>query len=415
MKVTPKPKNIPIDTLVIIGNGFDSWQGLKTGYSAFRDYYLAHRDGILRSLGICERVIRRGDGPDIVLSDVELIYGDPFAPGELADNFWGKFEASLAHIDGERLNLFFGKDQEGLQEMRRSIRDAKRILTRAFCDWIASVPVDARDAGFRFGRNCLFLNFNYTDTLRKRFHVGPMQELHIHGEATDPESVIFGHSSHPQLPEPMLHDFGGRFRGLYYVDQVLYETDKHVMDNINELCVFLAAHGTMPQDIQNIYVLGHSMSPVDLEYFCFLADATRCGPRKFKADEADTVGDPAEDLDLRLKYTIGRAGGSIREDDVDIGMYHAVWRQFDREQTRRSEAFEQDFETLLKQTFLPDDPARTPAAPPPQRTSAAQWHISCFRSEDRIYAQAVMKELGCSNYRLCNTIDEALEPFKIQK
>ena len=95
MKVVPRQKKVPIDTLVIIGNGFDSWQGLGTSYYAFRDYYLTNRDVILRSLGIRKRVIRCSDGPDIALSDVELIYGDPFAPKELLDNFWGFFESSL--------------------------------------------------------------------------------------------------------------------------------------------------------------------------------------------------------------------------------------------------------------------------------------------------------------------------------
>lgn len=88
MKVQPKRKNVSIDTLVVIGNGFDRWQGLNTSYFAFRDYYLAHRDRIMRSLGIRKKVIRCSSGPDIVLSDVELIYGDPFAPKELADDFW---------------------------------------------------------------------------------------------------------------------------------------------------------------------------------------------------------------------------------------------------------------------------------------------------------------------------------------
>lgn len=406
---------MPIDSLVIIGNGFDSWQGLRTSYFAFRDYYLAHRDGILRKLGIRKKVIRCGSGPDIVLSDVELIYGDPFAPGELADNFWGFFESALDKIDGDRLNLFFGKDKAGLREMRKSIRDAKRILTRAFCDWIASIPVDARDAGFRFGSNCLFINFNYTDTLQKRFYVKPYRELHIHGEASDPKSVVFGHSTHPQLPETMLHDFGGRFRGLYYVDQVLYETDKHVLENIDYLCAFLALHGASPQGIRNIYVLGHSMSPVDLEYFCFLADATRCGPPKFRAEDADTVGDPLEDLDLRLKYTIARTGGSISDEDADPETVQAIWRQSTREQEQRSERFLDDFGKMLKRAAKMNGTSNATVPPSTPRATDAQWHISCFRKEDRIYAEAVMKELDCPNYRLYDTIDEALLPFKIQK
>lgn len=39
-----------IDTLFIIGNGFDIWQGLHTDYFQFRDYYIEHRDEILNNL-----------------------------------------------------------------------------------------------------------------------------------------------------------------------------------------------------------------------------------------------------------------------------------------------------------------------------------------------------------------------------
>ena len=31
-----------IDTLIIIGNGFDIWQGISTSYDDFEKYYIAH-------------------------------------------------------------------------------------------------------------------------------------------------------------------------------------------------------------------------------------------------------------------------------------------------------------------------------------------------------------------------------------
>ena len=43
----PKYRN-----LVIIGNGFDRWQGLPTAYDEFRKYYSAHLDETMNDLGI---------------------------------------------------------------------------------------------------------------------------------------------------------------------------------------------------------------------------------------------------------------------------------------------------------------------------------------------------------------------------
>lgn len=43
-----------------------------------------------------------------------MIYGDPFNPEELDNEFWNNFEMSLDKLDSEQINLFFGKDRTGL-------------------------------------------------------------------------------------------------------------------------------------------------------------------------------------------------------------------------------------------------------------------------------------------------------------
>lgn len=45
-----------IDTLIVIGNGFDRWQGLNTSYADFHRYYLEHRDEILKKLHIKKHI-----------------------------------------------------------------------------------------------------------------------------------------------------------------------------------------------------------------------------------------------------------------------------------------------------------------------------------------------------------------------
>lgn len=59
MKVTrtqklSHPERVKADTIFIIGNGFDRWQGLNTSYADFHAYYLRHRDEILKNWG-CHR------------------------------------------------------------------------------------------------------------------------------------------------------------------------------------------------------------------------------------------------------------------------------------------------------------------------------------------------------------------------
>lgn len=395
-KAIPKPTKI--DTIVVIGNGFDRWQGLNTSYSDFQNYYLKHRDTILKKLRIKKYVFEDVDGTAAECTDAELIYGDPFEPGDLDSDFWNNFEKSLADIDAERLNLFFGKEKSDLKKMEKSVRNAKKILTEAFCGWIASIKIDQKDAGFHFGDNCVFINFNYTDTLQKRFGVDDAKEFHIHGEATDKKSIIFGHNKHPQEPEYMLARLGGRFRGLYYIDKVLYETDKHCQDNIQLLCMFLAMHGVMCEDVKDIYVLGQSMSPVDIEYFDFLVRSSKIASEK----EDDTNDEPDEmaDLDGRMQYVIDKVGYGRETSEEAI---NATVRKMQQEQQARNEEFQKQFMKMIGK------PSKHPIQKSvSQRLQDAKWHISFFGDKDREWKEIVMRELGCTNYQLYPSIDECI-------
>ena len=41
-------KRVKVDTLVLIGNGFDIWQGLNTSFRSFEKYYEEHLEEVLR-------------------------------------------------------------------------------------------------------------------------------------------------------------------------------------------------------------------------------------------------------------------------------------------------------------------------------------------------------------------------------
>lgn len=148
--------------------------------------------------------------------------------------------------------------------------------------------IEEKNSGFRFPDDCFIINFNYTDTLEKRFGVKFKNDFHIHGVATDPESIVVGHSTHPEEPfkelierkimEPLDPTKGlPRIDGLYAVEDALYRTDKHTADRIDALCVALMKNGVHIEDIENIYVLGHSFAEADMPYFEFINAVTRCG------------------------------------------------------------------------------------------------------------------------------------------
>lgn len=406
-KKKPTERPPKIDTIEIIGNGFDRWQGLNTSYADFQTYYHEHLDEILKKLHIKKNKYISPDGTVEEWSDVELIYGDPFDPDELDNEFWNNFENSLADIDAEQINLFFGKERSDLKDMRRSLRNAKRILTEAFCGWIATISITEENAGYQFGDNCVFINFNYTDTLRKRFGVNEMKEFHIHGDATDKKSIVFGHNRHPQEPEPMLATMGGRFLGLHFVDEILYETDKHCQDNIQILCWFLAMNGVMCEEIEDIYVLGQSMSPVDIEYFDFLMRSSKVPPVDNAEEESDVLEteDKLDELVQRMQFVIDEIGYHNTANETAA---NAMERRRQREQNVRNQQYKKEFLKMLgKPTKKELDSVKV--AP---RTEDAKWHISYYGDTDKKWKEIVMKELGCTNYQLYPSIDECISKWR---
>lgn len=403
---------IPKDTLIIIGNGFDIWQGLSTSYAQFQAYYLAHRDAILKKHHIKKHTIVEQDGTSYQITDVELIYGNPFDPSELDDTFWGTFEASLSNVDAERINLFFGKEKNDLRSMQRSIKNASRILKEAFCGWIASIVIERQETSYHFGENCLFINFNYTDTLLKRFQIDPTDEFHIHGEALDKESIIFGHSDHPQLPTEELARFGGRFRGLYLIEKLLYETDKHTHENLFMLSMFLATHGASNENIKDIYVLGHSMSPPDLEYFTFLVDATLINEQVESKEELEKSADfdPTEELNTRINYAIQHYGYKYVAEQADPRQDQVMAQRLKQEQDVQQARMEKEFFRIMRMRRSRRRKEKFSSIHE-LRTEDAMWHLSYYGDSDKKWKETVLRELGCKRYELLPTIDACLEEF----
>jgi len=412
-KIKDKTHGITPTNLIILGNGFDLWQGLDTSYNSFRKYYEEHIDEILKSLRLKKHMVKEPLGRKYKCTDVEMIYGNPFNPCSLDEKFWHSFELSLDEIDSERVNFYYGKKKRQLYKMQTALENAQAILRRAFSDWIQSIQIDERDSGYLFGEDCYCINFNYTDTLAKRF--GNPDTCFIHGCAGDGEDIVFGHVSHPQRATQELVQFGGRFLGLYLVEEMLYETDKHTFENLQFMRIDMANRVRLDQ-IKDIYVLGHSFSQVDYEYFEFLhREISECGKdenwkmlekaslEKFLMRENPSLPpefrDDLEDMHLRIQYAIHRYGERSYVPKEEAA---AVERRLAFEHWYDEQEILGDFYDLCPELLREGHP-----------TSDARWHISYYSEEDRAQIESVMKKLGCTNYELYQSIDECIEPFRV--
>ncbi len=445
--------------LIIIGNGFDRWQSLPTSYDEFREYYLQHIEEIIKRLGFQENTYPSSNGQ--LITDVELIYGDPFHPDKLPDDFFWTFETTLNQLDDQRINQYFGKTDEGLYQMQESVSRAQTILREAFGSWIASISISQEETSYQFPDDCYCINFNYTDTLQKRFGVSPINDYHIHGEADDPESLIFGHATHPELAFPELMEQklispkSQRLRGLYLIEAALHETDKAVEDNIDDLCEFMTLDGVHIEDIEDIYVLGHSFGVPDYQYFDFLCKATKVGCDYEKLSAAgrldmDFLNNLDEDsmyqwIRLNVEYAVHHRERELGKkpisypqlEKLDRIIYQAAWG--------RDEYYNEEIAAkaadAVRQRFLLEQAGRTkevidelcmlkgikkiPREIHSVLTAAdyvdgghcprlkdAHWHISYFSEKGKRRIEDVLEKIGCKEYTLYPGIDKAIAAFR---
>ena len=451
-KYVPPEKRVPIDTLFLIGNGFDIWQGLKTRYADFEAYYEEHLDEVLARLHLKKKTLTDQEGKMVTYSDVELFYGDPRCPGKLPHEFWNDFETALDKIDDQEINYFFGR--EGVRNIQSCANHAQNILREIFCDWVASIRIEEADPQYDFGEHALLVNFNYTETLLKRFGVAEKNEYHIHGSADDKHSIIVGHSTHPELPyEPIRMEKGKpRLQGLYYIEEFLYNADKHVEDNYMKLRIFCALHGVRIEDIKNIYVLGLGFGNADLSYLKHLIQTTEgireepeCDLSEEDLDYLDRLDSDGEKF-LNFKYAGSHRERVMKKDPISFPAweavdaiieplmedpyYHiarddqmrletaAVRRRFWREQEERNQKIQREYLRMLNKKFhtgflSPIEACLETDEETWKNLNGAAWHISYFDNRDKKKIEAVMSGYGCRNYTLYSTIDDCIKKFKI--
>jgi hypothetical protein len=274
--------------LYIIGNGFDLHHGIRSGYRDFGAYLKAADREIFRTL---ERYF-----PD--------------------EELWSDLESALAHLDTDTLiddaGMFmtgYGDDNwrdsanhDFQYEISRVADATSKTLRAHFARWVRQLAMPESgailDKLLGLDPTALFLNFNYTPSLERLYGVPLQNILYIHGAATQPdEDLILGHGWHRSDADLLNHHIDPEradFRvieGNHIIDRYFTETFKPVDEIIARNATFWASCG----DVSDVYVLGHSLAPVDHPYF---EQICRSKPQGFQwhVSYYGSVGDRPEQM-----------------------------------------------------------------------------------------------------------------------
>lgn len=280
-----------METLYIIGNGFDRYHGLKTSYQNFgfflQENYSNLYDNLVEYYGL----------PEIDPDDDDS-YNDPL---------WADFENALAELDFETIldensgylpdyasDEFRDRDYHAYQQvMERIVENLTCSLCKAFADFILNVefPESSKVLLLKLDRNSMFFNFNYTSTLEHYYRINKSQIIYIHNKAESiDDTIILGHGVKPdnfkteeiQEPEGLTDEQLSEWRqDMSDSYDYAYETGKEELISYFEKS-FKPTNEIIEQNqqffmklsgIRDVYVLGHSLSEVDIPYFEKIKDS----------------------------------------------------------------------------------------------------------------------------------------------
>lgn len=161
--------------IVIVGNGFDVNHGLPSSYANFKEWLKNN---------------------DINLFDFLNTYID------VKGNWWNDFERSLSEFDIPKLIR-----ETPLEKSPRdsklppsfshpaswrldSVRDA---ISLKFTEWVKTLDGVEINKKIDLPEACLYISFNYTDTLERVYGIKENKIVYIHGKASRGDKLIYGH------------------------------------------------------------------------------------------------------------------------------------------------------------------------------------------------------------------------------
>jgi len=269
-----------VKSLVVIGNGFDMAHGIRSKYSDFHKYlteYEYERKQSKKSLIYAEN----GNISENVRKHILLDKLQKYIPQE---DLWSSFEKSLGYLDYEKLkkNCFdYLNRHKDRNRMYHTNHDFQYIIQKElnftddidyqFQRWIDRLNknVFSLPSILKILKECAdsvgFLNFNYTDILERVYGVPRKNILYIHGKAGENRKLILGHhddslwrKEHFQQEEKFQETEADRIIGCYF---------RKTYKNTEALAVQNREFFSGLKDCGRVYVLGHSLSKVDFDYF----------------------------------------------------------------------------------------------------------------------------------------------------
>ena len=229
-----------MDTLYIIGNGFDLHHGLDTSYKNFRDNVVLKTPNLRK-----------------LLLD---LYGDAINE----DMWWSDFEAKLSDIDyNHLLNSDNGVAMGGMKVQNFLTGQLPPLFGKS----IKSIKLkNAPEKQLDIDKDALFFTFNYSLVLEKIYKVNKDNIWHIHNSIEEVDKIIVGHDSDLNtLFSNYNLNRGNKQYNSWIVDNIIpfaaegaKDVEKRIADNMENFNKY--------SNIKHIISMGFSFNEIDMPY-----------------------------------------------------------------------------------------------------------------------------------------------------
>lgn len=247
------------NNLCIIGNGFDMHHGFETSFSDFRNFLLKNGAG------------------DYVMQ-LETFFQSDYIDKDGKRKFllWSNLEKAIDQYDLEELyhelTDWIDVDYDHMMRTAAQIEDSPNDFLAPLLDslpsrleeWISHINTNSIEADVDLPEPSRFLTFNYTRVLEDVYNIPEEDVLHIHGVVGGGDDLVVGHKI--KVNESDAYDESAPIyqeHSMINIINIMNVCRKPTDDIIALYQPFFQSLNI----ITDIYVYGHSYSPVDIDYF----------------------------------------------------------------------------------------------------------------------------------------------------
>jgi|GEM_PF-3679928 len=257
--------------LIIVGNGFDIHNGLKTRYADFKTYLREANNDLYEQLKFYYSAtwLEQENDQNFIDFYKSIAIYEPLHKQVLSHNFclWSDLETEISNISYLSIAECYWTSSTPIEKCGPIIKqfdDMLSAISIELSNWISLVNESPFLTNYSilpstFIDNSTFINFNYTQTLEQAYGVDARNILYIHKQ--DDKKLIWGTSRES-------------IEGFYYIhahkNQVFDKEIKRVISKYIKPTDSIINTRLLPflkdKSIDEIVVLGLSFSDIDVPY-----------------------------------------------------------------------------------------------------------------------------------------------------